>query len=237
MPSPILKWPLAKQFEAAPLKKGSVVFVSHNTFHRGNHRRDDWRTWPDNPRFMWRFWLYRTTDPGGDAPKPFSWSGIDALTGIDLSDASDDVTEVWRSHYYWMNNGLSAPARPEAAALTNEQRQQEADRLSEQLLLKNDESEPLRIGAAYKLASIGDDKMAADGLGKALHNERETVRRAALYGLAALGPAATDVLIDAAGSAAKWVRRAAVAALGDAALLDERVCATVESCLLNDASV
>ena len=43
-----LKWPLVQSFEAAPLRAGSVVFYSHNTFHRGNHRRDDWRTWEDN---------------------------------------------------------------------------------------------------------------------------------------------------------------------------------------------
>ena len=45
-------WPLVQQFEAAPLRAGSVVLYSHNTFHRRNHRRDDWRTWDENPRFM-----------------------------------------------------------------------------------------------------------------------------------------------------------------------------------------
>ena len=60
-------WPLVRSFEAAPLAAGSVVLYSHNTFHRGNHRRDDWRTWPDRPRFMWRFWLYRTTDAPADS--------------------------------------------------------------------------------------------------------------------------------------------------------------------------
>ncbi len=58
-----LKWPLVRQIEATPLRAGSIVLYSHNTFHRGNHRRDDWRTWTDNPRFMWRFWLYRTAEP------------------------------------------------------------------------------------------------------------------------------------------------------------------------------
>ena len=67
-------WPLVRQLEAAPLRAGSVLIYSHNTFHRGNHRRDDWRTWRDNPRFMWRFWLYRTTDP----PRPFASRGREA---------------------------------------------------------------------------------------------------------------------------------------------------------------
>ena len=73
-----LKWPLVQPFEAAPLRAGSVVLYSHNTFHRGNHRRDDWRTWQDNPRFMWRFWVYRTTDPadGNGQPAEVQWNGL-----------------------------------------------------------------------------------------------------------------------------------------------------------------
>eukprot|EP01050_Picozoa_sp_SAG11_P030462 SAG11_NODE_9026_length_952_cov_0.950762_1_plen_154_part_10 len=56
-------WPLVTQFEAAPLAAGTVILYSHNLFHRGNHRRDPPESWAHNPRFMWRFWLYRTTDP------------------------------------------------------------------------------------------------------------------------------------------------------------------------------
>lgn len=37
-------WPLVYSFDAAPLRAGSIVLYSHNTFHRGNHRRDDWQT-------------------------------------------------------------------------------------------------------------------------------------------------------------------------------------------------
>ena len=43
-----LKWPLVQSFEAAPLRAGSVVFYSHNTFHRGNHRRHAFL--PERPR-------------------------------------------------------------------------------------------------------------------------------------------------------------------------------------------
>ena len=38
-----LNWPLVSSFELAPLRAGSVVLYSHNIFHRGNHRRDDWK--------------------------------------------------------------------------------------------------------------------------------------------------------------------------------------------------
>jgi len=236
-----LKWPLVRQIEATPLRAGSIVLYSHNTFHRGNHRRDDWRTWTDNPRFMWRFWLYRTAEPtassGVDGAPEVSWSGVDPMTGVDLAEADDDVTVVWRHHHHWMQTGLPPTPRPEAAALSCEGREEEADRLFAQLCLKHDVAEPARIGAAYKLASIGDPALAVRHLGQGLYNERESVRRAAVYGLTAVGPEATDSLLVAVDSPIKWVRKAAVFGLGDASPLTDEVLLAVVTRLQDDPSV
>ena len=220
-------WPLVVPFEASPLKAGSVVLYSHNLFHRGNHRRDDWRTWKDMPRFMWRFWLYRTTEPDGKAPDEVDWRalGIDDMTRVDLSQVPDDVTVLWRHHHHWLHTGR--PPRRVAG--------RDPKRLARQLYAKGEAAETNRIGAAYKLASSGDD--AASLLGEALHDERESVRRAATYGLVALGSEATDVFLDATGSAVKWVRKAGVYGLGDVAALDDRVLAAVVDRLANDPSV
>ena len=236
-----LKWPLVQSFEAAPLRAGSVVLYSHNTFHRGNHRRDDWRTWQDNPRFMWRFWIYRTTDPasGNGSSVEVQWNGlgVDPLTHIDRSAASDDVTSVWRYHHHWMQTGQTPPPRPEAAALSSADREAESNRLVTQLLAKGEEAEPARIGAAYKLASIGDPALGVRLLGQALYNERESVRRAATYGLIAVGAEATDALLDAANSPIKWVRKAGVYGLGDASPLNDAVLQAVTTRLREDPSV
>ena len=236
-----LKWPLVRQIEATPLRAGSIVLYSHNTFHRGNHRRDDWRTWTDNPRFMWRFWLYRTAEPtassGVDGAPEVSWSGVDPMTGVDLAEADDDVTVVWRHHHHWMQTGQPPTPRPEAAALSCEGREEEADRLFAQLCLKHDVAEPARIGAAYKLASIGDTALAVRHLVQGLSNERESVRRAAIYGLTAVGPEATDTLLVAADSPIKWVRKAAVFGLGDASPLTDEVLLAVVTRLQDDPSV
>ena len=237
-----LKWPLAQPFEAAPLRAGSVVLYSHNTFHRGNHRRDDWHTWQDNPRFMWRFWLYRTTEPtslSSGSPSEISWNhlGVDPLTHIDLAEANDDLTAVWRYHYHWMQTGQAPPPRPEASALSSEERGEEAARLFTQLHLKHEEAEPARIGAAYKLASIGDAALAVRLLGQALYNDRESVRRAATYGLTAVGPDATSTFLEATNSPLKWVRKAGVYGLGDASLLNDEVLQAVATRLENDPSV
>lgn len=117
-------WPLVHSLEAAPLRAGSVVLYSHNTFHRGNHRRDHWRTWTNHPRFMWRFYLYRTTDAeptDDDAVTKIRWHnlGVDPMTRMDLSAAGDDVTTVWRYHYHWIKTGQPPPTRPEAARLSD----------------------------------------------------------------------------------------------------------------------
>ena len=239
-----LKWPLVESFEAAPLGAGSVVFYSHNMFHRGNHRRDDWRTWEDNPRFMWRFWIYRTTSPALESSArgvcvEVDWkgSGVDSLTRIDLAAANDDVTVVWRYHNHWMRTGLTPPPRPQAAAFSSAEREDEAARLCRQLYLQNEEAEPERIGAAYKLASIGDAAVALRLLGRALYSERESVRRAATCGLVALGADATSTFLAAANASLKWVRKAGVYGLGDASPLTSEVLEAVASRLRDDPSV
>ena len=235
-------WPLVQSFEAAPLRTGSIVLYSHNLFHRGNHRRDDWRTWQDNPRFMWRFWLYRTTDPvpSYDEPTvelPWIETGVDPLTKIDLSHVGEDVTSVWRYHYHWMNTGQAPPPRPEILGMSSAEREKEAERLFAQLYGKHDEEEPARIGAAYRLASMGDTSLSNRLLGQALHDDRESVRRAATYGLIAVGPEATGTFLEATTSPAKWVRKAGVYGLGDAAPLNDEVLQAVVGRLENDLSV
>ena len=223
-------WPLVAPFEVAPLAAGSVVLYSHNLFHRANHRRDDWHTWKSRPRFMWRFWLYRTTDPDPDAADPdeVDWGGlgVDPVTGLDYATAPDDATAVWRHHYHWMHNGR----RPAAAAGV-------VTPLKTQLKASGEHHEPQRLGAAYKLAASANREAALATLGDGLRDERETVRRAALYGLVAIGPDATPLLLDAVESPVRWVRRAALCAIGDAAPLTPAVLAAVVGRLSTDDSV
>ena len=123
------------------------------------------------------------------------------------------------------------------ADLSSQARQKEADRLFAQLRTKHDEGEPVRIGAAYQLASLGDTRLAVRLLGQALYNERESVRRAATYGLIAVGPGATETLLEATRSPVKWVRKAGVYGLGDASPLSEEVLQAVVTRLKADPSV
>ncbi len=231
-------WPLVTPFEAAPLEAGSVVIYSHNLFHRGNHRRDPWETWRERPRFMWRFWLYRTTEPGDDSAEFESWTspGVDELTGVDLSDVPADVLAVWDHQYHWLRTGRSLRHGRDAGE-HHAQAHAEAETLGNQLWIKGDEGEPQRVGAAYRLASMQDGKLVVRLLEKALYSERENVRRAASYGFAALGDDGAEALLRALASPRKWVRRAAAFGLGDAADLKPTVLSCLSHCLLHDESV
>ena len=227
-------WPLVRPFEVAPLKAGSVVLYSHNLFHRGNHRRDDWRTWKQRPRFLWRFWLYRTSEPdqSRDAEDE-DWRGVsvDAPTRTKPAAAPDDATVVWSYHHHWLQGRRPSPRGARTACPVREAV------LVERLHALGDEAEPKRIGAAYKIALMADNERAAQLLGAALASERETVRRAAMYGLAALGPAGTETSLRACQSPIKWVRKAAIFALGEAGECANNVCGALAQRLADDGSV
>ena len=234
-------WPLVRQFEVGPLAAGSVVLYSHNLFHRGNHRRDDWRGWQRRPRFMWRFWLYRTTEPepAGEGAPEVDWRGIgiDPLTGVDLAAAPEDATAVWRYHHHWLRTGRAPPPRAAGGRKSGTGSKPAAEALCRQLHAMHEAAEPARIGAAYRLAALPDAALAATLLGSALRSEREAVRRAAMYGLAALGEAATGTLLAAADSPVKWVRKAAAYALGEAGAPSGAVADALAERLASDASV
>ena len=82
-----------------------------------------------------------------------------------------------------------------------------------------------------------DGPMGLDRLGRALHTERESVRRAATYGLVAAGAAATPILVEATHSPVKWIRKAGAYGLGDASVLTAEVLETLEARLVEDPSV
>ncbi len=221
-------WPLMAPFEAAPLEAGSVLLYSHNLFHRGNHRRDPFERWRERPRFMWRFWLYRTTDPTGE-PTPFpAVPRQDVMTAQDLTEADDNLTTLWRHHYHWALSG-TPPAPATASATVAE--------LAEQLAAKYDVAEPQRLGAAYRLADHADREAAIAILGAALGAERESVRRAATYGLIACGEDATGVCLAASDSPRRWLRKAGVHCLGSTAALTHETLTAVTARLAADGSV
>ena len=225
-----LGWPLVKPYEAAPLEAGSVVIYSHNLFHRGNHRRDDWHRWKTHPRFMWRFWLFRTRQP---KPRPAStppiWHepAVDPITGVDVSDVTPATTAIWDAQYRWLT-AAADPVEPRAVDI---------NALAEDLWATGEAAEPARLGAAYQLAAAADRQRAISVLANGLHAHRENVRRASIYGLVATGEAATETLLAAVTSPVKWVRKAAAFGLGTAASVNDLVVDRLSNALHFDDSL
>ena len=93
------------------------------------------------------------------------------------------------------------------------------------------------MGAAYKLAALGQTDRAIEWLEKGLYSGRESVRRAATCGLIAVGNASAACFLRAVASPAKWVRKAGVHGLGDAADLSGDVLEAVAAVLQGDSSV
>ena len=56
-------WPLVQQHHAVLPAPASMLLMSHNLFHRGARRLDTPEEQKELPRFMFRFMLFRTTDP------------------------------------------------------------------------------------------------------------------------------------------------------------------------------
>ena len=236
-------WPLVETFEVAPLRAGSVVLYSHNLFHRGNHRRDDWTTWKETPRFMWRFWLFRTTDPvrtDEDIDEKKSWWGDSAtesrMSG-DRSTIDSNTTIVWQHHHRWIRTGLTSAGRRDQKSAERDNSFEGLDQLRTQLHLESEAAEPQRIGAAYRLAASPYRANAHQILVEGLYSDRESVRRAATYGLVASGGDATPAFLKATTSDIKWIRKAGVFGLGDAAHLNQPVLDRLIEILRGDRSI
>ena len=233
-----LEWPLCSPFEVGPLDAGSVVLYSHNLLHRGNHRRDDWHSWRDNPRFMWRFWLYRTEEPKRlRGAKAINWHDdeFDAVTQTVLEEADEGVTSIWNYQANWMRGVKNPGGAPKPKKRSNPEFL--VDLLAENLFAPDDSSEPVRIGAAYQLAQLATRKSAQEVLQSSLYSDRESVRRAATYGLIAAGSRSTEILVDATKSDSKWVRKAGTFGLGEVGRIEPEVTAALMFELLEENSI
>ena len=240
-------WPLVRQHHAVLPSPASMLLMSHNLFHRGARREDTPEEQKELTRFMFRFMCFRTTDPApAPAPTPGTtltaeeshdvWSRTpDHMTGIDLSEVPTDCTIVWDDVRAW----IKGEAAPLLTSISDEPSR--IDALFAQLGSKGEHMEPQRMGAAYTLARLGKQGpglAAAEALGKGIASERESMRRASMYGAGAMGgEVMAAVLLRHIESDAKWRRKAATFALGEGAPLTAPVVDALCKRLKEDESV
>ena len=187
-------WPLVRQVQV-PLRQGSVNLMTQNNFHRRNRRRDSPEERRRNPRYMWRFMCYRTTEPepagaGGDAAQliqAMTDGKEDEMTGAVLDSQGEAAVacSVWESVLGW---AVGEPPRVAAAP-----DQAQVDALAQRLVAKGSAQEPVRIDAGYQLGAIAAavgtpaSEAAVAVLAEAMSHSWEGVRRAATHGLIAAG--------------------------------------------------
>ena len=208
-----LGWPLV-QPHAVTVKAGTFVIISHNTYHRASRFLGR----QPRPRFMWRMYCFRTSEPG---PAPAScagcldelsggWAGADSLVqGVDLtaSAAAVDATtrDLWDAHLAY----CAGLPRPTTAAMDTMSGQTATttkavllEKLETELTTGGEPAEPARLAAAMALAMLAPTQLHGSGgsgsesavaaisvLLAGLQHDRESTRRAACYGLCARTPA------------------------------------------------
>jgi hypothetical protein len=226
-----LGWPLCQAHHTVLPSPASVLLMNHNMFHRAARREDNsYEESLELPRYMFRFLLFRTTDPepsADGAPALTAEACHDAwrqtedhMTGIDLTEVPTDCTVIWDDVRAWTKGEVP----PLLTSIKDDVPSIEA--LRTQLGSTGEAQEPQRMGASHKLARLGQQGSLAamEALGAGIASDRESVRRAAMYGAAATGGAAmAKILLRHIHSDAKWRRKAACFALGEGAPLTTAV--------------
>ena len=229
-----LQWPLIKS-HAVQVPAGSFVLISHNIYHRASRKLDSIDNPDAPPRFMWRMYCYRTTEPP-QAPADCTLDAFDEawretkhdeLTDTALGDAiPTEAIEAWNANLAHAA-GVPLPPPPVPPVVPE---------LVQKLRAVGEQAEPQRVGAAYALARAGELGPLQDGLS----SERENIRRASAYGLASLrgglAAAAVPRLLELCSSAAKSTRKYVTFVLGEMAPLSAEVVGKLCHCLLNDES-
>ena len=154
---------------------------------------------------------------------------MDELTGQQLQGKASELKAVWTHHYNWLalDSYLSDETLDE----------EKVSELESKLFMVGEENEPKRIGAAYELASSASSKIALEVLKKGLFEERESVRRAATYGLVGVGPEATDLFMKATESSSKWLRKAGAFGLGEVSEPHVKIIEKLSDMLKKDTSI
>ena len=194
--------------ELLELPAGSIVLANYDLMHRGSRADPAF----DGRRFMFKFYYLRTRDPqlSSSAP-PLPPCGADEpLHGV--------VESIW----HWLHGDSHwRPAIEETGQVLD---------------IEAAPAEDERIRLAYEigwLARCGVE--ARDSIARGLLAENEALRRAMIYAASIAGSACADAVAKAMANDAAPVRRAGVAAAGEARLADVKTVETLFRLLETDA--
>ena len=225
-----LGWPRESAPHKVIVKAGTLALVHFDIYHRGSRRlesADD----EGRKRVMYKFWLSRTEDP----VEP-SWDHTpapDDESPSAFADAPGGLGPVWTHSWNYLR-GCPAGGRGVGPTAVHAS-------VAELQAQITGTSEPERIAAAYELAALApesaaamqalsDSLLAGEATGDVLGNGGDkndlmelglATRRAAVYGLVALGPLATPTFAAAARHESSEVRAYGAHGLGESGALDD----------------
>ena len=183
---------------------GSVVLAHYDIVHRGSRFALDW---PER-RFMYKFYFARTQRLNVESKNDRLRASVGAqATDWPIRELGPAVEEIAR----WWDGGEGTAAASNVATTSAALRDATADHE--------------RISCAYRLGATArtDDAALAALRRLLLQPERESWRRAAAYGLSAVGSGATAAGLAALGSEHASVRRYGAFLLGEIAADDETI--------------
>ncbi|PRP87179.1 phytanoyl-CoA dioxygenase [Planoprotostelium fungivorum] len=158
----------APQAKMVTCPAGSVVLIHYDLWHRGTPNKGN------KLRYMFKFQFMRTKMP--QQPSWYSQSlEFPATEAVQKAAANYDLTDLWRNVWDW-----HCGKRYQSTPLTSKQIAEAA----KVLYLPGDQNEPVRLIAAYKLGSSGDNESLKILL-EALRSADENTYRCAMYGLTA----------------------------------------------------
>jgi HEAT repeat protein len=169
---------------------GTIILIHFDLWHRGFPNQTD------KTRYMMKFQFTRMDEP--DKP---CWNN--RRETIDLNGLSDHPRAAqWTNMWDW----LSGHQNQGTKEINSKDKMTNVSNIL-------DESEEIRMHAAYNLATLGEEGLLE--LIEALQNENNEVKREAGYGLSALGSIAIPALIKLLTHEDEHVRGYAVYAMGD----------------------
>ena len=195
------------------LPKGSLVLASYDLAHRGTGRSASF----EQRRFMYKFYLYRTTAPSSNG-NTTQWRKSPPIK-------NSHIAPIVERNWHWLT-GQSMTSRLDESSEQNPSGQA--------LLAARNETDRVRL--AYELGtSANHNVQLALELRDLIAADCEGVRRAAAYAFGLIENVDSDCFEDLLNDSRPIVRRPAILALREAQCRDSQTIAWLQDHLNNDS--
>lgn len=194
------------------LPKGSLVLASYDLAHRGTGQSESFQ----GRRFMYKFYLYRATEPTTRQTKNRSLRSP--------SITNHDLARIVERNWAWLNGQRVKPKLNESLR---------SNLSGKSLIEATNEADRIRV--AYELSALANqDSSIALELRDLVASECEGIRRAAAYSFGSIENVDSTWFKDLLNDPRATVRRPAILALREAQCRDAQSIVWLQDLLTND---